>query len=310
MTRIVAVTGSSGFVGQWMMRQLDEADAACGVSFFEGGHGDMRDVAQVNDAVARLKPHAIVHLAAIAAPARAKDDIRTAFDVNLLGTLNLAQAILTHSPQTRLVFAGSSEVYGRSFNRSVTAICEDAPLEPTSAYGVTKASADILLGQLSGEGLDVVRMRPFNHTGPGQTDAYVVSSFARQIARIEQGLQQPVMKVGNLLAERDFLDVRDVVRAYVMAAKVEDSTLQGRAINLASGVGIKISEILKILVSLSPAEIVVEQDPARMRPLEIARSVGDPSAALHLLGWSPTIPLRKTLSDVLSYWRDEIARRP
>ena len=158
---------------------------------------------------------------------------------------------------------------------------------------------------MAGDGLEVVRFRPFNHTGPGQTDAYVVSAFARQIARIERGQQPPVIEVGDLEAERDFLDVRDVVRAYGLAALAPEPFPQGVAINLASGVPRKISSILNSLLSLSNRPITVTQDPSRMRPNNTARAVGDAALARSLLDWAPSIPFEATLEDVLNHWRAE-----
>lgn len=298
----VAVTGASGFVGQWLMRHFAELGVAA-VPFFPPGIQGLGDIGLIRATLTEQQPDCVVHLAAVAAPAEARRDPRAAFEVNLTGTLNLAEAILACSPRTRLVFAGSSEAYGRSFNHFPEGLTESAPLEPATLYGVTKASADLLLGQMAGSGLATVRFRPFNHTGPGQTDAYVVSAFARQIAEIEKGRQPPVVAVGDLEAERDFLDVRDVVRAYALAALSPGSLPQGVAINLASGTARRISTVLEALLAMSPRAITVTQDPARMRANEIARAVGDGTRARELLGWSPSIPFETTLRDVLEHWR-------
>ena len=140
------------------------------------------------------------------------------------------------APQARFVFVSSSEVYGSSFNEAPSVpLFETAALKPMSVYGATKAAADIMIGQMAHEGLKCVRFRPFNHTGPGQTEAYVVPAFARQLAEIAAGLKPPVISVGNLHAWRDFLDVRDVVRAYADATIAETPEAYGKAFNLASG---------------------------------------------------------------------------
>ena len=301
-TRRIAVTGASGFAGQWLMRHLVDLGVD-GVSFFPPGIQGLGNVQLIREILSDLKPDCVVHLAAVAAPADARRDPRGAFDINLIGTLNLAESILACSPHTRLVFAGSSEAYGRSFNDASGGLTESARLEPTTLYGVTKASADVLLGQMAGNGLDTVRFRPFNHAGPGQTDAYVVSAFARQVARIENGWQPPVIEVGDLEAERDFLDVRDVVRAYALAALSLEPLPQGVAINLASGVPRKISSILMALMAMSDRTITVLQDPSRMRPNDTARAFGDAALAHLLLGWLPAIPFEATLRDVLDHWR-------
>lgn len=301
---IVAVTGASGFVGGWVMRKLRECPGVTPVSFFENG-GDITDAALVRRRMSELKPRALIHLAAVAAPGTAKDNPKRAFAVNLGGTLHLAEAIRDQSPSTRLVFAGSSEAYGRSFNLGQS-VDEGSLLAPGSIYGVTKASADLLLGQMAADGLDVTRFRPFNHTGPGQSETYVVASFARQIAQIEAQIGPAVLRVGNLEAERDFLDVRDVADAYVRAALRRESLPAGAVMNLASGKARRIGDILMALMSRSSVQIEVQPDPARMRPSEIARAVGSAQEAQRLLGWKPTIDWERTLDDTLDDWRARV----
>src|SRR5262249_2343106 len=148
-----------------------------------------------------LRPDAILHLASIAAPAEAARDPRRCLDVNVTGTFNVAQAALKHAPGATFVFIGSSEAYGASFNHQTAPLDEAAALLPLNMYGTSKAAADLLVAQVAREGLHTVRLRPFNHTGAGQSPDYVVSAFAKQIALIERGLQEPVIRVGNLEAE-------------------------------------------------------------------------------------------------------------
>ena len=226
----VLVTGAWGFVGRHVLAALAErtreGDAPLVVAAGRGSSNeadgaepagtarvalDVTDPAAVERVVRDLRPTGVIHLAAVAEPGRARADPRHAFAVNVMGTLSLAEALMRHAPDARLVHAGSSETYGASFNRApATGLTEEAALAPQNAYAATKASADLMLGALAHDGLAAVRFRPFNHTGPGQAEAYVVSAFARQLARIERGEQEPLVVVGNLDARRDFLDVRDV----------------------------------------------------------------------------------------------------
>jgi GDP-4-dehydro-6-deoxy-D-mannose reductase len=298
----IAITGASGFVGRWLRRQLEQAGAEVMPLLSESG-GDIRDARAVAAAVQALRPTVVVHLAAVAPPAHAHGAPTEAWEVNLLGTLHLARAIMKHSPDAFLLFVGSAEAYGDSLARGV-AIAEDAPLAPRSVYGATKAAADVIIGQMASDGLACMRVRPFNHTGPGQTPAYVTSSFARQIALAEKGLQSPVISVGDLTAERDFLDVRDVVVAYAAAIERRRSISPGTPVNIATGRPVRVGELIGILQALAAVPVEVETDPARLRPTELPRVTGDPRRAHELLGWRPTIPLETTLSDVLDYWRE------
>lgn len=300
----VAVTGASGFVGRWLMAHFRsmEVDA---VPFFDNAGVGLEDAAGIRSILAKLQPDAVVHLAAVAAPADARKAPVAAFNTNLIGTLNLASAILDVRPQTRMIFSGSSEAYGRSFATIAEPLDENAPLEPQTLYGVTKASADMLLGQMAADGLNVVRFRPFNHTGPGQSDSYVVPAFARQIARIEAGRQKPIIEVGDLEAERDFSDVRDIVRAYAHAATMAEPLPAGIAINLASGIPRPISLVLERLRGMSQTSIEIRADPMKFGAVGTRRAVGNATRANGLLDWRAEIPFEKTLHDVLEAWRAE-----
>ena len=312
----ILVTGAEGFVGRWLLRTLVsvlpsgatiagcaragcEAHAPPGVKSFVL---DVTDRVSVRDAVRSFRPTGIFHLAAIASIGVARNDAHLAWDVNLGGTMNVAEALMSEAPDTRLVFAGTSDAYGGTFARIPRPVDEDAALDPTNVYAASKAAADLMLGQMAREGLQVVRMRPFNHTGPGQAEAYVIPAFAAQIARIDQGRQEPVLRVGNLEAARDFLDVRDVVAGYVaalLAPRIEAGTI----LNLASGIPRRIGDVLDALLRASVTQIRIEQDPARMRPSEVPVAVGSSRRAEALLGWRPAIPFEQTLADVLDHFR-------
>jgi nucleoside-diphosphate-sugar epimerase len=180
----------------------------------------------------------------------------------------------------------SGQVYGASA-RSGRPLDEDILLAPTNEYAVTKAAADLAVGALAEQGLRCVRIRPFNHTGPGQSENFLVPSLAMQIARIEAGLQAPVISIGNFEAERDFLDVRDVTAAYAIAVAKSDAVPSGTILNIASGTPRRIRDVLDVLLALSHVAITVKQEPKRMRPSETLRLVGDATRARLLLGWSP-----------------------
>ena len=266
---------------------------------------DITNAAAVGEMIAAQKPAAIIHLAAVAEPARAFRDRDGAWAVNVDGTRHIARAVMQHVPDARLVFAGSAEAYGLSFNGAEGGVTEDSALKPMSAYGATKAAADVLLSQMAFDGLDVIRFRAFNHTGPGQTPVYVVPAFAEQIARIEADRQPPVMKVGNLDVRRDFLDVRDVARAYALAASGRGD--KGGVYNLSSGMARSIQSILEELLSHSSADITVEIDPNRLRPSDVPHAAGNNSNVRRALEWQVEIPFEATLLDVLNYFREKLS---
>ena len=245
-----------------------------------------------------MRPTAGIPLAGVSSLVKARAEVRGAWDVNLFGTLNLAQSVMRHVPDARFVQAGSSEIYGGSFNAVGGTANEATPLAPLNPYATTKAAADLLLGEMAEAGLGTVRLRPFNHTGPGQATAFAVSAFAAQIAAIERGDREPVMRVGHLDAPRALLDVRDVVEAYLLAATAP-SLPRGVVINVASGKPRRMGDVLDALLAMSRAVIRVERDPALMRPSDIPVTVGDAARARDLLGWRPRIPWETTLHDVL-----------
>jgi nucleoside-diphosphate-sugar epimerase len=205
-----------------------------------------------------------------------------------------------------LVHASSADIYGASF-RVGRALDEGAATAPMNTYAATKAAADLALGAMAADGLRVVRLRPFNHTGPGQTESFVVPAFAAQVARIAAGRQAPVLQVGNLDAARDFLDVRDVCAAYVAAIARAETLAPGALFNIASGVPRRIGDMLDDLLRLAGVAARIETDPTRMRPSDIPTASGDATAARDTLGWAPVVAWEATLRDVLADWRERVS---
>lgn len=310
----VLVTGAAGFVAPYVVEALR---SVCGpgleliLTARRAGDTieplDVTNRSAVNDIIARFRPTHVVHLAGIAAPSAAASAPDVAWHVHLQGTLNIAYAILTNAPNCWLINAGTGLIYGENAKASLP-LNEAALPAPLDEYGATKAAADLALGALSHRGLKCIRMRPFNHIGPGQSEHFVVPALAAQVARIEAGLSEPVIRVGNLNAERDFLDVRDVATAYALAVQKSDRITPGTILNIASGQARSISSVLDLLLSLSAAEIRVEQDPSRMRPNDLPHIVGDARRVRELLGWSPKRPFEQTIFDILADCRKRLAR--
>jgi GDP-4-dehydro-6-deoxy-D-mannose reductase len=305
--RRILVTGASGFVGGHLAPRLAAAfpDAELVLC---GGHGvqlEITDADAVRALVRQVRPEACIHLAAVSAIPNARADPGHAWQVNLHGTLSLAEAVLHEAPDCLLVHVSSADAYGRSL-ASGAGVSELAPLAPTSTYAATKAAADLAIGALAAEGLRCIRLRPFNHTGPGQTAEFVVPAFARQIARIAVGRQPPRLRVGALEPRRDFLDVRDVCAAYVACLQRAEALPPGVILNIASGLSRRIGDILRELLELAGIVAELDMGASLVRPVETAVACGDASVARAALAWAPSIPWERTLRDILDDWRVRI----
>jgi GDP-4-dehydro-6-deoxy-D-mannose reductase len=311
----VFVTGITGFVGRHLARRLaadghelaglgyadppggaDRGDLAAAVHELDLARGEGLD-ALLDD----FAPEAVVHLAAQSAPSLALADPAGTYRANVEGTLSLLESLARTAPRARLLFASSSEVYGHA---DTGPVAETAPVQPVNPYGASKAAAEILIQQQGrARGLDAVIARSFPHVGPGQRPLFALPAFARQIARIEAGRQLPPLRVGNLEARRDFLDVRDVAEAY---ARLLERGERGGVYNLSSGQVRSVGEGLEGLLALSTARIAVETDPELLRPNDLPRLVGDSDKVRQTTGWSPSIPFQRTLEDLMEDWRRRI----
>jgi GDP-4-dehydro-6-deoxy-D-mannose reductase len=308
----VLITGADGFVGRRFIaaiaaRRPDWSITAIGGPFGPGGV-DVVDAEAVAATVKRARPDVVVHLAAIAAVTDSVRDPRLTWDVNLGGALNIVLALQAHAPDAHLLFVSSAEVYGESLE-GADQVNEQALLRPVNPYAASKAAADILVRQAAITGLSATVARPFNHTGVGQSEAFVAPNFAAQVARIEQGRQAPVIRVGSLDDERDFLDVGDVIDAYMLMIDRRAELSRGAVLNVASGSAVRVGDILDHLLTLSRVKIEVSVDTTRLRRSSIRRVVGDASR-LRALGWAPRIPLNETLQAVLEEKRRDAALTP
>jgi GDP-4-dehydro-6-deoxy-D-mannose reductase len=308
------ITGADGFAGKHLSQELIRADAALelhGTKFGEVSglfpqiayHTlDLREEQAVASLIAVVEPDSVYHLAAEANVGQSYTTAWSTLENNVHAQLNLILACLSHNLKPRMLIISSGDIYGDGLFEAPAA--EDHPLRPPNPYSVSKVTQDMLALQYHiSHQLPIMRARPFNHLGPGQSLGFVAPDFAMQIARIEAGQQEPVMHVGSLTAERDFSDVRDVVRAYRL---IMERGTPGEAYNIASGRTCTIQQMLDLLLSYSSADIKVEVDPARLRPGSVSKSWGDASRMRAATGWQPTIPLEQTLLDVLEDCRQRV----
>jgi GDP-4-dehydro-6-deoxy-D-mannose reductase len=303
------VTGATGFAGGHLLdRLLATHSSVCAWGHTDGRpipaedrrvHWrtvDMLDRTSVRAALLDLQPGVIYHLAGLPHVAESWKTAGRALEVNALGTHHLLASVEEILPECTVVVAGSALVY----RPSASALAEDDALGPVDPYGVSKLAQEM---RAAGASTPVILTRPFNHAGPGQSDAFVTSSFAKQIAEIEAGVREPRLLVGNLEARRDIMDVRDTARAYEALAT---KGVRGRVYNICSGTAHRIGDLLERLLATARTPVSVQQDPARLRPSDNPVVLGDPSRIIADTGWRPQIPIETTLADLLAWWRARI----
>ena len=268
------------------------------ISFFEC---DVRDASNIRNLIGKIQPDMIFHLAAITSSPTSWQHSEETYQVNIIGTMNVLEAARNNEISPIIHVAGSSAEYGMVY-KDENPVVEQAQLRPLSPYGVSKIAQTMVGYQYyMNYGLHIVRTRAFNYTGPGENSSFVCSAFAKQIVEIEQKKVQPVIHVGNLDAHRDFTDVRDVVRGYLLALERGKA---GEIYNVCSGKSYSIRQVLELLLKMSSRQdIEVVPDPDRLRPSDVPIQVGDFSKIKQQTGWEPVIPFEKTLGDLLEYWR-------
>lgn len=308
------ITGISGFAGSYLAEYLlnHTSVEVWGVSIGPTDNidalkerivylsQDITDLAVADQVMRQAQPDLIFHLAAQAFVPLSWQDPWATMENNIRAQVNLLHLAAQHRPAARVLVIGSNEEYGRVDPERMP-IGEETPLRPDSPYGVSKIAQDFLgLQYFISHNLHTVRLRPFNHIGPRQNDRFVASDFAKQIAEIELGKREPVLRVGNLESRRDFTDVRDMVRAYALAL---EHGAPGEVYNVGSGRAYSVRELLDYYLAHATRTIRVEQDPARSRPSDTPVAVCDATKFKKQTGWEPQIPFQQTLDDTLAYWR-------
>lgn len=307
----ILVTGASGFVGQHLVQRIcrEWPDSELLLVNRRAGqvHGqsvlslDVTQEAAVTALIRDVKPDLVVHLAAVSAISNAEADRRMTWQVNAMAPYYIASAIMDHAPDCFLLFVSSAEVYGKSAKPGVT-LNEETLLRPANPYASAKAAADLFVQEAALAGLRANIVRPFNHIGPGQSLAFAIPSFCSQIVASERG-GDPIIRVGSLEDVRDFLHVEDVVEAYIDVIRARDQIAPGAFFNVASGQGVRMSDVLEQLASLSQIDVRVEIDATRLRQRLPTIVVGDASKLRAESGWHPHHSLRETLAETLDFWR-------
>jgi GDP-4-dehydro-6-deoxy-D-mannose reductase len=322
----VLLTGAAGFTGSHLAEYLlsdapersSDLDSALEVHCVVHRHdrrihhlrhkmqlhrGDLRNGLWVNDMVQSVQPDYLLHLAAWSDVGGSWQQPWTTYELNIQCQLNLLEALHRWTPHCRALVVTSNEVYGH-LDAADLPVDEETPFRPNNPYGVSKVAQDMMALQYwLSHGLPTIRARSFNHVGPGQSDDFAASAFARQIAEIEVGLRPPVVTVGNLETQRDFTDVRDVARAYWLLIRKGEA---GQAYNVGSGQARPVRWLLDTLLAMTPAQIEVKLDPARLRPSDVPISVCDNSRLARATGWQPQVDLQRSLQDLLDAWRTEV----
>jgi GDP-4-dehydro-6-deoxy-D-mannose reductase len=314
----ILITGIAGFVGSHLAElliskgyevhglcrprsKMDHIESIINKLHLEDA--DLLDSHSMYTTISRIKPDYIFHLAAQSFVPTSWVSPSVTLEVNIVGTANLFESVRQAGIDPIIQIACSSEEYGLVYDNELP-IKETNPLRPQSPYAVSKVAMDYLGYQyFSSYNMKVIRTRGFNHTGPRRGETFAESNFAKQIAMIEKGKQEPVIHVGNLEASRDYTDVRDMVRGYLLAV---EKCSPGDVYNICTGNAIKIKDVLSMLLSFGKSKVSIQEDPLRMRPSDVPVLIGDNSKFIAKTGWKAEIPLKKTMEDLLNYWRNRV----
>jgi len=310
MFRKILITGCSGFLGTHLtellakekdfrlygLTEIENFDSP----YLDVYHIDIRDREKVYTTIESIQPELIFHLAAIANVGFSWQHQQETYEINFIGSSNVIEAIREISPHSRILLMSSAELYGNCKNNACKE--KDALAKPKNPYSLSKYAME-LVGNLylQAREMDIVTVRSFNFTGPGQSDQFVASDFSHQIAKIEKGRQEPTIRVGNLSAVRDISDVRDIARYLAVIAQKAET---GEIFNLCSGSTYSIKDILNILLSFSNKEIQVLVDEKKLRPVDIPKLWGDTSLLRNNFNLTPTYNIKQTLYDLLNFWRE------
>jgi GDP-4-dehydro-6-deoxy-D-mannose reductase len=309
----VFITGATGFVGGYLRELLKSQGHRIWGSAFPDVpetppdeqifYLDIRSDKDVLAYIKDIKPDRVFHLAAVSNVGHSWNRRKETMETNIVGTLNVFEGIREYSPHARILFISSSDIYGTKHS-SDGSLDEEKPVLAVNPYAYSKWSGEVLSEFYTRiENLNIVIVRPFPHIGPGQSPDFVCSDWASQIARIEKGQCEPEIHVGNITVERDFTDVRDVVRAYVALAEKGRS---GEVYNVCSGQAFSLESILQCLLSLTSSEITVRVDSQKMRKVDIPRLVGDNRKIREEISWEPRIRVERSLEELLDYWRSQL----
>jgi GDP-4-dehydro-6-deoxy-D-mannose reductase len=304
--KTVLVTGSEGFVGSRLIKALSEASYEVVATSLpqlipKKGRYVALDVLNLDLSVEVVKQHepdVIFHLAAVSSVAKSFRDRAIAYNTNISGTANMCEAAKSLDKKVQFFFISTCEVYGGGENLN-----EDVPVVLKNPYAISKYAAELICRDYHTSGLDCVILRPFTHTGPEQSESFVLPTIAKQISEIEKGKRAPLIELGNIEAKREFLNVADIVRAYTLAP---GKCVPGETYNIASGQGYTISDLVKIFAKLAKKHFDLRVNPVRVRKVDIPVLLGDGSKFSKLTGWSPRVKIEKTIEDLLNYWRAKV----